>query len=159
MQLGILIGIVAFLLLLFIIVSQYLGGKDHTFLRAILIFIFLYLLILIAKDGLDTSADFCEIKLNHTHEEYVYGDNFTVNSPHWDAHSDAPTPNQITGVYLFDVNKTYEYTRVCFPNTNTTATTFYKQIMRLVVGFWLYVFVYISYVFLQFKGIIKTKKK
>lgn len=56
-----------------------------------------------------------------------------------------------------DNTTAYSYDQVCFSQPTQTATIFYKQVTRLYYAFWIYIIVYVTYVILKWKGVIKGK--
>jgi hypothetical protein len=128
METGLLIGIVAFLILLFIWISTFIMGnaREHFLLRLLLVFFFLQMLILIAADA----QKICEIVENKTTNIYLDSENYTA------------TP---------------EYNYTCVENPSKSSLTFLKLVNALNYLFWIYCILYISYLFLIKKGVIKTR--
>jgi len=135
METSIIIAIIAFLLLCFIFLISVITGKDgvreHIFLRLILVFFFLNLLLLAARASID-SGEYCEYVNNNTTVTNTYVNNTLMN-----------------------FTETNNYAYICDDNQTQTAEIFYKNITRLIAAFWIYVLIYVSYAVLKFKGIIK----
>lgn len=151
METGILIGIVAFLILLFIWISSIVGGKEHFLLRLVMVIFFLQLLILIATDA----QQVCKVLGNFTEDENYYGNNFTAY--HWEYPDDAVPVQTQQLAYILHVRKENDYKYYCFDNPSKTSLTFLKLIQALNYIFWVYCILYVSYLFLIKRGIIKTK--
>jgi hypothetical protein len=159
MTLAISIGIVSFLLILFILFTAIINGagntKDHVLLRLLLIFIFLGSLILISKSEVDNS-NFCEIKLNYTDKVHVYGDN--LSGYHWD-YDNNPNPATVNEYLLLHIKEYNTYDYICFNNASKTALTFYKLTLFVNSIYWVYILVYTIYFYLVKKKFIKGFKE
>lgn len=142
------LGITSFLILF--LVLTFIKDKEHVLFRFILLVIFFNLMILISKE----TVYYCDYVANYTNNVYQYGANFT--GYHWDYdNSDAPNnPDP----YLFHVREYPEIHYICDNYTNATGLSFFKLMNRLYTLFWLYVLVYISYKFLQFKKMLPWLK-
>lgn len=150
---GILIGIVAFLLLLFIYISTVIGGegREHFLLRLVLIIFFLQMLILIASDA----QQVCGVYGNYSDGENYYGNNFSAY--HWEYPAD-PVPTQTQQLaYILHYKVESQYKYYCFDNPTKSSVTFLKLTQALNYIFWVYCIIYISYLFLIKKGVIKQK--
>lgn len=120
---AIIIGIVAFLLLLFNFYLK-IEDREHIFFRFLLIIVFFNLLLLMAKSTIYT----CEYKAFNSTES-------------------------VTGINETFTENNYKY--ICAENPDGTGLAFFTFINRLYYLVWAYIIVFISYKFLQFKGIIK----
>lgn len=151
MNVAVIIGIVAFLILLFIFYLKQ-EDKEHILLRLLAIIIFFNLLVIMAKS---TVYD-CELVGNYTNNVYVYGSNFT--GYHWDYDYDL-NPAQSPDYDLFHVKEYPTYNLACSEIPNQNGLMFYKLMNRIYIFMWLYIMFFIAYKFLQFKGIIPGVKK
>ena len=159
MTLSISIGIVAFLILLFIYFTAFINGaggtKDHIFLRLLFIFIFLGSLILISKSEIDNN-NFCELKLNYTDKVHVYGVN--LSGYHWD-YDDNPNPATINDPLLLHIKEYNTYDYVCFNNSKQTANIFYNVTLFVNLIYWVYIIIYTIYFYMVKKKWTKPIKK
>lgn len=127
--------------------------EDQHFFIKILGLFFSMLTLLSLSSYIMNNQQQCEIVLLSTNVTNVYGDNFTTNSPHWDDHSDVPTPDQISGVYLFDVDTDYFYQQICYNKPGSASTLAAFKLVNLFIRLALvYMFIFIIWWLFAEKG-------
>ena len=122
--------------------------KEHEFLKSILI-IFSFAMLLIIPASIFDNCDNCDTFISNQTELYVYGNNFTDNSIHWDEVHSGDNPdfsdkilNEPDGVFLFHKNITYEYETICSCETGGSLA-FIKAVKWVYVVFIAYLIVYL----------------
>jgi hypothetical protein len=129
MDLTIVLSIVAFLLLLFICLSALVSGEQKNEHIFLRLLLVFFFLYLFLLIGAD-NIKVCNYIENSTATTYNDASNFTV---------------------------THNYNYSCIENPAPGAKTLYNLVNWLIRLFWIYVFIYITYRFLQFKGVIKSE--
>lgn len=142
------LGIIA---ALFVVMAFKMDDR-HIILKVLALTFTLLTMLSLSSYILNNNQD-CEIVLLTENATFIYGDNFTINSEHWDEHSDQPTPNQITGVYLFDEDIEYYYQQVCYDKPGAASTeAAFKLVNYFIRIALIYMFVYIIYWLLNDRG-------
>lgn len=104
-------GILIFAFLYIFVSLQDAEGK-HQILRVFSFFIAVYFMFLLATSSMISASNNCEWLLNDTQEIYVYGNNFTNGSYHWDYDD----PKQVyfnDQAFVFHKNITNNYALFC----------------------------------------------
>ena len=129
-ELTLMIGVIMACVL--ILLLAYILDKEHVYLKFILLFAMVFLLLLIPKSALDEEQN-CEKVLNRTVIQ-----------------SSALNPNKTI------TNTTYYYTELCDSvSVHKTSTIFYVSMTWLVRVIVVYVFIYLSYYALKKFEVIK----
>jgi hypothetical protein len=140
------VGVAALLLVLAMALDQ------HKVLKFLAV-IFCVYVILISGSAAINSATVCDLKLNYTRSNLVYGENFTGYN--WD-YASPPNPNTLQEIYLFHVNETQYYSQYCYTNEaeKETAKTFYKTVLWFFRLVFVYMFVFMVYTVLTYLGLV-----
>lgn len=143
MELILILGIASFILLTIAFKLE----ERHAIVKFFSLMFAVFCLLMLGNAALDTNY-YCDTVIKEKWITNIYGDNFTDGSYHWDEHSDPPTPNQITGVYIFNINESFTYELSCIekPYTDNITKLFYKVTLwffRLIIVYMLGFMIYL----------------
>jgi len=131
------------------------SAPTHQWFQIGLLVIGFFALLIMAKGVLDLNTN-CETVLASFSEQkvYVYGNNFTSPSYHWDDYmgaSEAPSQSD-REAFLFHTNTTINntYEEVCFNNQNNTNRQFYTMTLWFFSASLIYILFHVLWVGLQF---------